>query len=33
VSAYGIAADFAVLIVALALLTAIGARLYPNLAR
>jgi ABC-2 type transport system permease protein len=32
-TSYGIAADFAVLILALALLTVIGARLYPNLAR
>ena len=32
-SAYGIGADFAVLVVALAALTTISARLYPNLAR
>ena len=32
-TAYGIGADFAVLFFALAALTMIGARLYPNLAR
>ena len=32
-TSYGIGADFAVLILTLTLLTAIGARLYPNLAR
>jgi ABC-2 type transport system permease protein len=32
-TAYGIGADFAVLILALVLLTSISARLYPNLAR
>jgi len=32
-SAYGVGADFAVLILALAVLTTISARLYPNLAR
>ena len=33
VTAYGISVDFAVLILALAVLTTISARLYPNLAR
>jgi ABC-2 type transport system permease protein len=32
-TAYGVGADFAVLLLALAALTMIGARLYPNLAR
>jgi len=32
-TAYGVGVDFAVLLVAVTLLTAIGARLYPNLAR
>jgi ABC-2 type transport system permease protein len=32
-TAYGVGADFTVLLLALAVLTVIGARLYPNLAR
>ena len=32
-TAYGVGTDFTVLLFAMALLTALGARLYPNLAR